>query len=74
MDARKSADHNYRKGVYKECLDIIMDWGVEIPTYQRQNAIIFSTERVNLKTLTPDITTFWGWMNDIQNLEMNPKN
>ena len=74
MDARVSADHAYRKGVYKQCLDIIMDWGVEIPTYQRQNAIIFSTERVNLKTLTPDITTFWGWMNDIQNLEMNPKN
>ena len=72
MDARKSADHNYRKGVYKECLDIIMDWGVEIPTYQRQNAIIFSTERVNMSTVTPDITTFWGWMNDIQLLEMNP--
>ena len=73
MDARKSADHNYRKGIYKECLDIIMDWGVEIPTYQRQNAIIFSTERVNMSTVTPDITTFWGWMNDIQLLEMNPK-
>ncbi len=72
MAARKSADHAYRKAVYKECLDIIMDWGVEIPTYQRQNAIIFSTERVNMSTVTPDITTFWGWMNDIQNLEMNP--
>ncbi|MBR5945967.1 ABC transporter substrate-binding protein, partial [bacterium] len=32
MDARVSADHAYRKGVYKQCLDIIMDWGVEIPT------------------------------------------
>jgi peptide/nickel transport system substrate-binding protein len=73
MDARKSADHAYRKSVYKQCLDIIMDWAVEIPTYQRQNAIIFSTERVNISTLTPDITTFWGWMNDIEKLEMNPK-
>lgn len=72
LDARKSADHAYRKAIYKECLDIIMDWGVEIPTYQRQNAIIFSTERVNMSTVTPDITTFWGWMNDIELLEMNP--
>ena len=72
LKARESADHDYRKAVYKECLEIIMDWGVEIPTYQRQNAIIFSTERVNISTLTPDITTFWGWMNDIQDLEMNP--
>lgn len=70
MAARNSADRSYRKATYKECLDIIMDWGVEIPTYQRQNAIIFSTERVNMDTVTPDITTFWGWMNDIEKLEM----
>jgi len=72
MKARESADHAYRKAIYKQCLDIIMDWGVEIPTYQRQNAIIFSPERVNMKTVTPDITTFWGWMNDVELLEMNP--
>ena len=71
MDARLSDDQNYRKAVYKQCLDIILDWAVEIPTYQRLNVIIFSTERINLDTLTPDITTFWGWLNDIELLEMN---
>ena len=71
LDARQSTDQSYRKTVYKACLDIIIDWAVEIPTYQRQNAIIFSTERVNLKTITPDITTFYGWMAEIQNTELN---
>jgi len=71
MDARKSDDQSYRKTTYKACLDIIMDWAVEVPIYQRQNCIIFSAERVNLDTVTPDITTFWGWMNDIEKLEMN---
>ena len=71
MDARASADRTFRKSTYKTCLDMIMDWGVEIPSYQRQNAVIFSTERINTTTLTPDITTFWGWMNDIELLEMN---
>lgn len=70
MDARNSTDQSYRKATYKECMDIIMDWGVEIPTYQRQNAFVFSTERINMDTVTPDITTFWGWMNDIEKLEM----
>lgn len=69
--ARNSADQSYRKATYKECLETILDWGVEIPTYQRQNAIVISTERVNVSTMTPDITTFWGWMNDIEKLEMN---
>ncbi len=70
MAARNSVDQSYRKATYRQCLDIIMDWGVEIPTYQRQNAIVFGSSRVNMDTVTPDITTFWGWMNDIEKLEM----
>lgn len=70
MAARNSVDQSYRKATYKQCLDIIMDWGVEIPTYQRQNAIVFGSARVNMDTVTPDITTFWGWMNDIEKLQM----
>ena len=71
MEARSTTDQAFRKATYKQCLEIIMDWGVEIPTYQRQNCVVFSTERVNMDTVTPDITTFWGWMNDIELLEMN---
>ncbi len=71
MDARATTDQTYRKAMYKACLDIIIDWAVEIPVYQRQNAIIFSTERVNMDTVTPDITTFYGWMAEIQNIELN---
>ena len=70
LDARKSTDQTYRKAMYKACLDTIIDWAVEIPVYQRQNAIIFSAERVNLDTITPDITTFYGWMSEIQNTEL----
>ena len=70
LDARKSTDQTYRKAMYKACLDTIIDWAVEIPVYQRQNAIIFSAERVNLDTITPDITTFYGWMNEIENTEL----
>ena len=72
MDTRKSTDQNYRKMIFKLALDRIIDWAVEIPTYQRQNGYVFSTQRLNIDTLTPDITTFWDWMNDIELLEMLP--
>ena len=71
MAARTSADTSYRKATYKQCLDIILDWACEVPTYQRKNCILFSTERVNMDTVTPDITTFWGWNNDLEKLELN---
>jgi len=70
IDARVSDDQAYRKAIYKQALDTLIDWAVEIPTYQRLNVIIFSTERVALDTLTPDITTFWGWLSDIELVEM----
>jgi peptide/nickel transport system substrate-binding protein len=70
LDARTSDDQNFRKTVYKQALETIIDWAVEIPNYQRKNAIIFSTQRVDIDSLTPDITTFWGWLNDIELVEM----
>ena len=71
LDARNSLDQSYRKTLYKSCLDIIVDWAVEVPVYQRQNAIIFSTQRVNMNTVTPDITTFYGWLNEVEKIELN---
>ena len=71
VDARASLDQNYRKVLYKQCLDIIADWACEIPCYQRTDSTIFSTERVNTSTITPDMTPYWGWNAEIERLELN---
>lgn len=71
VTARSTTDQAARIPMYKEALDIVMDWAVEVPIYQRTNCFIFSTERVNISTLTPDITTYWDWKNDIEKLELN---
>ena len=70
VDARRSDDQDYRKQVYRAALDEIIDWAVEIPTYQRQNIVIVSTERVDVSTVTPDVSTHWNWLKDIQNMKM----
>lgn len=71
LTARTSSDQSYRKAVYKQCFDIVMDWAVEIPVYQRQDCIIFSAERINADTITPDITSFYSWYREIEKMEMN---
>ena len=68
VTARQSTDQNYRKGLYKAAMEIIMDWGVEIPIYQRSEAYIFSTERVNLDTIPTDMTPYFGWADGIATL------
>ncbi|MCH5191544.1 MAG: ABC transporter substrate-binding protein [Oscillospiraceae bacterium] len=71
MDGRASTDNTYRKSIYKSAMEIILDYGVEVPMYQRSNAFVFSTERVNVNTLPGDMTPYWGWAAEIQTLEMN---
>ena len=71
MLARESTDQTYRKGLYKAAMEIIMDWGVELPVYQRSDAQIFSSERVNVSTLPGDMTPYYGWADEIQNIELN---
>lgn len=70
MDARTSDDQEFRKVTYKAALDVIIDWAVEVPIYQRKECFIFNAERVIMDTVTPDMTSFWGWMNDIELLEL----
>jgi len=70
VDARKSDDQDYRKQVYKAALDEIIDWAVEVPTYQRQNIVIASSERVDIPTVTGDVTTFWGWLSEVETMKM----
>ena len=69
--ARQSVDQTYRKSLYKAAMDIIMDWGVEVPVYQRSECYIFSSERINISTLTPDMTPYWSWRNEVEKLELN---
>lgn len=70
MDARTSDDQTYRKSVYKQCLDIIIDWAVEIPVYQRQDSYIFSAARINEDTITTDISPYYYWYREIHTMEM----
>lgn len=68
MDARQSTEQSYRKGLYKAAMEIIMDWGVELPVYQRSDAYIVSTERVDVSSLPNDMTPYWNWKSEIENI------
>ena len=65
---RSSADTEYRKSVYKDAMEIIMDWGCELPLYQRKDCSVFSSERVDTETIPSDMTPYWGWYAEIETL------
>lgn len=67
---RTNTDQTYRKAIYKEALDFIVDYAVEIPIYQRQEGTAYSSERINMDTVAKDQTTYYSWFNDIETIEM----
>ena len=70
IEARSTTDQKVRKAIYKECLDYIVDYAVEIPIYQRQDCVLFSAERINTDTIAKDMTTFYGWAREIHLMKM----
>ena len=69
-DARQSTEQSYRKGLYKAAMEIIMDWGVELPVYQRSEAYVVSTERVDASSLPTDMTPYWTWKAEIEKIKV----
>lgn len=68
VEGRGSADTEYRKSVYKSAMEIIMDWGCELPLYQRKDCIVTSSIRINNDTMPKDMTPYWGWYAEIETL------
>jgi peptide/nickel transport system substrate-binding protein len=69
--ARQSTNSTYRKALYQSAMEIVLDWAVEIPVYQRSECVLVSTERVNVDSLPSDMTPYWGWAAEIENIELN---
>ena len=67
---RSSADTEERKSIYKQAMEIIMDWGVELPTYQRKDCMVYSAERVDLDSIPKDMTPYWGWYAEIETMAL----
>ena len=67
---RQTLDTESRKPIYKEVMDIILDWGVELPVYQRAECTLVSSERVNVESVVKDQTPYWTWKDEIEKLEL----
>ena len=68
--ARQTTDQEARKAMYKEAMEIILDWGVELPVYQRSNATIFSSERIVVDSIPKDMTPYWTYLSEIDQIQV----
>lgn len=53
-EGRTTTDQKYRKEIYAEALDLVMELAVEMPTYQRFDMSAFNGKILDEKTMTPE--------------------
>lgn len=70
IEGRTSTNRAFRKAVYKEALDYIVDFAVEVPVYQRQNGYLISSQRIDLKSVPADTTTYYSFYDELYNLKL----
>ena len=70
LAARQTTDQEARKVMYKEAMEVIMDWGVELPVYQRSDATIFSSELLDISTIPQDMTPYWTFLSEIDKIQV----
>lgn len=58
----------------QKAFDVIRGYVTEVPVHQHRTAMLISSERVNAKTMTKDVTMFYSWAREIQNINMEKKN
>lgn len=59
-----------KKKRYKNLYNNILEMAVEVPVIEQQSAIMCSSSRIDMDTMTKDITVYYSWINEIENIEM----
>lgn len=70
-EARTKLDEESRKKDYAEALDLIMDLAVELPTYQRNDCLVYNKDLIDSKTLNKNPTANTGVIDKMWELNYN---
>lgn len=74
-EGRETLNQQERIGIYTECLDLVMQLAVELPTYQREDLFAYNSSYIDTTTMTPkdEISPYNGPINQIWNLSLVTK-
>ena len=66
----EAADEEDRQSAFMKCYDrTVNTYAVEVPMYRRIQCTLFSTLRIDISTLTPDMTDSYDWSDEIWSIK-----
>lgn len=70
-DGRETIDQARRKEIYKDVLDKIMELSVEMPTYQRNDLVVFNSKIIDKKTVNTNPSANSGVTDRLWEIDFN---
>ncbi len=71
MKTKIETNKDELKNLYLRCFDIILDWAVEIPVFQRSDAFLVNATTVDISSYS-STSICKNWYDDIHNLHLIP--
>ncbi len=68
--ADTSVTNKKLKKLYGQFFERVRNIAVEVPVNEFKTAIMYSSARIDMDTMTRDVTLFYNWSNEIENIEM----
>ncbi len=59
-EGRATLEESERKDIYEEALELVMQLAVELPTYQRNDLVVYNKEVIDVSTLNPEPSAYAG--------------
>ena len=70
LAARSTVDQTLRRELYSQCIDIITDWGCEVPFYETCGSFAYRNDAIETDSVARDLTVHYTWLREIHNIEL----
>jgi peptide/nickel transport system substrate-binding protein len=69
--ARKTINQTARKAIYAEALDLVMELAVELPTYQRNDLVVYNKDLIDVNSINQNPTHLSGVFDKLWLVDFN---
>lgn len=72
LKIRPENNRAQRTQLYRQAMAMIADWAIELPCYQLNNYILYSSKRIDTSSISADHSYYWTWISDIADIRVIP--
>ncbi len=70
-EARKSMDSDKRAEIYKQCFDIVAEWGVEVPMYVKHSAFMYNASKMASDYKPVGMSEYYSWADEAYKIKLS---